>query len=155
MSYNKTTWDTGDVVTAEKLNNIEDGIENASGVLIIEPTIVREGSNVTHNLHTSFNDMKSALLSGKNILAKITTPQPPEEYIEELGISESEYDPYTYVPFSITGLAGLDAASRYTISFTYNTILTGMVEEVDVPITDPDADIVLNYEITEDTQNQS
>lgn len=29
MSYEKTTWATGDVVTAEKLNNIEDGIANA------------------------------------------------------------------------------------------------------------------------------
>lgn len=28
MSYNKTTWATGDIVTAEKLNNIENGITN-------------------------------------------------------------------------------------------------------------------------------
>ena len=31
MSYEKTTWETGDIVTAEKLNNIENGIENAGG----------------------------------------------------------------------------------------------------------------------------
>lgn len=31
MSYDKTTWQTGDVITATKLNNIEDGIANASG----------------------------------------------------------------------------------------------------------------------------
>ena len=30
MSYNKTTWQAGDVITAEKLNNIEAGIEAAS-----------------------------------------------------------------------------------------------------------------------------
>lgn len=30
MSYNKTTWQSGDVITAEKLNNIEAGIEAAS-----------------------------------------------------------------------------------------------------------------------------
>lgn len=28
MSYNKTTWKTGDIVTAEKMNNIENGIFN-------------------------------------------------------------------------------------------------------------------------------
>lgn len=28
MSYIKTTWETGDTVTAEKLNNIENGIES-------------------------------------------------------------------------------------------------------------------------------
>lgn len=30
MSYNKTTWSTGDTITAEKLNNIEGGIEEAN-----------------------------------------------------------------------------------------------------------------------------
>jgi len=28
MSYTKTTWSTGDTITAEKLNNIETGIKN-------------------------------------------------------------------------------------------------------------------------------
>lgn len=31
MSYTPTEWSTGDVVTAEKLNKIEGGIENAGG----------------------------------------------------------------------------------------------------------------------------
>lgn len=29
MAYTKNTWQCGDVVTADKLNNIEDGIEQA------------------------------------------------------------------------------------------------------------------------------
>lgn len=29
MTYNKTTWVNGDIITAEKLNNIENGIENS------------------------------------------------------------------------------------------------------------------------------
>lgn len=28
MNYEKTTWQNGDIITAEKLNNIEDGIAN-------------------------------------------------------------------------------------------------------------------------------
>ena len=31
MSYSKQTWATGDTVTAEKLNHMEDGIEGAGG----------------------------------------------------------------------------------------------------------------------------
>ena len=31
MSYNKTTWSNGDIITAEKMNNIENGIKNISG----------------------------------------------------------------------------------------------------------------------------
>ena len=30
MSYTKQTWETGDTITAEKLNHIEDGIDDAS-----------------------------------------------------------------------------------------------------------------------------
>lgn len=35
MAYVKTTWETGDVITAAKLNNIEDGIAAIKGVLSI------------------------------------------------------------------------------------------------------------------------
>lgn len=31
MSYNKTNWTKGDVITAQKLNKMESGIENANG----------------------------------------------------------------------------------------------------------------------------
>ena len=34
MSYTPNTWTTGDTITAAKLNNIEQGIANAGGVLI-------------------------------------------------------------------------------------------------------------------------
>lgn len=29
MAYERTTWECGDIVTAEKLNNLEDGVEEA------------------------------------------------------------------------------------------------------------------------------
>lgn len=32
MSYEKTTWKKGDVITAEKLNKIEDGIADGGAV---------------------------------------------------------------------------------------------------------------------------
>ena len=36
MSYTKTTWSNGDVITGEKLNNIESGVESAnSGSILI------------------------------------------------------------------------------------------------------------------------
>lgn len=32
MAYTKQTWECGDVITAEKLNHMEDGIANSGGV---------------------------------------------------------------------------------------------------------------------------
>ena len=31
MSYEKTNWQVGDTITAEKMNKIEDGVESAFG----------------------------------------------------------------------------------------------------------------------------
>jgi hypothetical protein len=31
MSYTPTTWQTGDTITAEKLNKLENGVANAGG----------------------------------------------------------------------------------------------------------------------------
>ena len=38
MSYAKNTWTEGDVITAEKLNNIENGVSEVGGVYEIELT---------------------------------------------------------------------------------------------------------------------
>ena len=38
MSYTKQTWVDGDLITAEKLNHIEDGIANSGGYSIIKVT---------------------------------------------------------------------------------------------------------------------
>ena len=35
MTYTPNTWATGDTITAEKLNNMEQGIANAGNVLIV------------------------------------------------------------------------------------------------------------------------
>lgn len=51
MAYVKTTWATGDVITAEKLNNMEDGIEAAQLPSVTEDDI---GSVLT--VVTSYTD---------------------------------------------------------------------------------------------------
>lgn len=40
MSYEKNIWQAGDVITAAKLNNIEDGIEAASNIPTYDGTVV-------------------------------------------------------------------------------------------------------------------
>lgn len=39
MSYDKNTWETGDTITAQKLNHMEDGIAGGGGVLIANKSI--------------------------------------------------------------------------------------------------------------------
>lgn len=50
MAYQKQTWRCGEVVTADKLNHMEDGIENATGFTCTtteEATLLTEGSVTT------------------------------------------------------------------------------------------------------------
>ena len=46
MTYEKTEWQNGDIITAEKLNNMEDGIANA-GVLVVRLSISTNTLNKT------------------------------------------------------------------------------------------------------------
>lgn len=53
MSYTKQTWQTGDTITAEKLNHIEDGIDDASRQLDNKPKI----NNVELSENTTTKDL--------------------------------------------------------------------------------------------------
>ena len=60
MSYTKYTWETGEVITAAKLNNMEDGIDDKLIVTMLNST--------TGEIDASYNDMLSAWTAKKNIV---------------------------------------------------------------------------------------
>ena len=62
MAYTKNTWNTGDVVTSEKLNHIEDGITNSESVLVVGGVSVDEGS-ITGTLDKTWQEIHDALES--------------------------------------------------------------------------------------------
>ena len=63
MAYNKTTWQNGDVITAEKLNNIENGIEETSS----SEKLMKIDIEITHGAETqvtvskTFSELKSLM----------------------------------------------------------------------------------------------
>lgn len=60
MSYEKQTWQTGDVVTSAKLNHMEDGIAAGGGALVV---------NVTDGVcDKTAGEMLSAYLNGAVII---------------------------------------------------------------------------------------
>ena len=62
MTYEKTNWQVGDTITAEKLNKMEDGIESAAGSSSGGATLVvtysEEGT--TGTLNKTWNEIKDA-----------------------------------------------------------------------------------------------
>ncbi len=62
MAYTPTTWNTGDDVTATKLNKLENGVANAGSVLICNATY--SDSEQNYILDKTAQEIYDALLSG-------------------------------------------------------------------------------------------
>ena len=57
MSYEPTVWKTGDVVTSEKLNKLENGVANAGGAMIVTATVTMQGDII---LNSTFKEIAMA-----------------------------------------------------------------------------------------------
>ena len=60
MSYTPTTWNTGDTITATKLNKIENGIANAGSAMIVTSSEV----NGAQTMDKTAQEIYDAFLSG-------------------------------------------------------------------------------------------
>lgn len=95
MAYTPTEWQTGDVVTAEKLNKIEGGIEecssNTSSVSgLVETSIDTQEDVMTIN--KSFNDLVAITQAG--VLPFFSMLEDSESYYGYLSALKYEDDMY-------------------------------------------------------------
>lgn len=90
MSYEKQTWVTGDVVTADKLNHMEDGISNSGGggtgggdmfVVYVTATPIVDGNGYTFATETAYADVLAALEAGKVVIYWATFDNDEDEYV--------------------------------------------------------------------------
>lgn len=61
MAYKKQTWVTGEVITKEKLNHMEDGIANGGGGGVFIANLNTE----TQRLDKTWNEIKAAFTNGQ------------------------------------------------------------------------------------------
>ena len=78
MAYEKQTWVTGEVITKEKLNHMEDGIANSGGILFLS----EDGGGT---LDKTWNEINTALRNGQLVFVlKIE-----EEYVDWLFVGST------------------------------------------------------------------
>lgn len=65
--YEKQTWKTGDVITEEKLNHIEDGIASC-GMFVVGSTYDENTQTVT--LDKTYKEIVDAFNAGQNVIIK-------------------------------------------------------------------------------------
>ena len=119
MAYTPTEWQTGDVVTAEKLNKLENGI--MSGAVYIPVTYDVE--NNTYSIPTSYNDVIGMIENGQCVFSIIDRNDASEEVVaKEL--------------FLIGTWASVPASNMYGIVFMS---MSRLGIELEFMATDPDA----------------
>ena len=71
MSYEKHTWETGETITAEKLNNLENGVASFSGgIMIINAVAAKNGSSYIVTADKTYEDVMAAYNEGKMIIVR-------------------------------------------------------------------------------------
>ena len=68
MAYTKQTWQTGEVITADKLNYMEDGIAESPNITVVHFIIDYEQSPVAVTADKTFSELKTAIENGVVIL---------------------------------------------------------------------------------------
>lgn len=75
MAYVKTTWETGDVITAEKLNNMEGGIEALQPMIVVKTQIEENNTkagNPEFTLDKTYTEIMTALQAGVTVFICLT-----------------------------------------------------------------------------------
>lgn len=100
MAYVKTNWKTGDVITAENLNNMEGGIEAAEAFII---PVSFDGETSTMTLGASWNDIyanKNRLVFGVYEYESTGgTPVVQPMYLSNLSVYNGTYSS-TFIHFT-------------------------------------------------------
>lgn len=110
MAYNKITWANGDVITADKLNNIEEGIFNNSAFILIKqedittengyrylPITGREVENALQNDTPIFYQSVTSSTNG-SLVHTTYTINPIYQMKKSTNINNENASYYTIIP---------------------------------------------------------
>lgn len=110
MAYEKQTWNTGDIITADKLNHMEDGID---GILVVTITDTVDLENPqTHTITGDYTyaEISAAIDAGKDVILKESSNN---------GISDS-YWYYRLLEYVSTPNNNLGRVRFYKLSWAVN-----------------------------------
>lgn len=117
MSYTPTEWKTGDVITAEKLNNIESGIVNAGGgsgdAFIVNAEVelsVTTGETISAEVDKTALQIVEAIKNLKQVIIELSVSRYDTNNNTEVGRNKLQIasincsvDPNTGVPSWVRG----------------------------------------------------
>lgn len=125
MSYTPTQWQTGDTITANKLNNIENGIKNISEPFIV--TLTPTAEDFSGVMDKTVAEIQAAYDSGKKIIFHMTalgvTVDMPINYTDNDGSIYNDFGAYLIVPQMSVLVYAWTAFTNDGTQNTYNTTI--------------------------------
>lgn len=94
MAYVKNTWTSGDIITAEKLNHMEDGIGSGGGVLVIDTQYDEVTGRSTLSL--TFREISEALKNNNIALVRLGQGDDTAFYTQFSLVTSIYQEPNTY-----------------------------------------------------------
>lgn len=125
MSYNKYTWQIGETITAEKLNNIENGIEENGGGsnLVILPFTTARNTIITTLTYSDIADVYTKYQSGDVVVLTIDMGSSRTTlFVNNIYYTAAEYgNPEQYAVYAagFDGFVGQNNASVYLVTVVF------------------------------------
>ena len=110
MAYEKTTWQTGDTITAEKLNNIEQGISD-NETAIVQPLVVT-ATEPDYIGDKTWQEIYTALIAKKPVYLYIADSTPLGTY-EPLYTAFYVEDDAAYYVNGVSHIGQCESTSGY------------------------------------------
>lgn len=130
MSYTPTEWQTGDTITAEKLNNMESGIENANEPFLV--TLTPTAQDFSGTMDKTVGEINAAYEAGRKIVFRVYTSATTYIEVECItrgrNVNEGNYPsfnayvidvPNSVLVYMYTGVSAIASTNTYfTLLFT-------------------------------------
>ena len=131
MAYTKQTWECGDVISAEKLNHMEDGIEASGGdespVFLVDVLATKENDSYSCTSDATFEDIKAAWQAGKLPIVRLTEIPDggtPSDYYNRMALQVVSFPLSSMVIFSTN-----TNNNHYALSFIANGVISLQVTQ--------------------------
>lgn len=121
MEYTKTNWQTGDVITDEKLNKLEEALRKATP-MTVDFTISEVGGIFAVSTQAVFADVKAAVTEGRTVRARVSLGEGQPAMYFPLTIASPGGNPNTLIFLGTADLSGSDEAPKpqlLSLAFDY------------------------------------
>lgn len=106
MAYEKQVWNTGDIITKDKLNHIENGIKNGENLILSITTEEREENGfhiVKYILNATYNEMINTIRNG-GFLGILATIEEDGTFAYEFSAVPKGMEPFQVIDSESAGM---------------------------------------------------